>query len=297
MEIFYKECVMANDGQEQEFSGYRYLVDTSNSRQYAVRFQNGRPRQPIHVCAPKAEECGFKPNETLFALDDEVQFTQTSKGATASAMLFQIVTSADGKPKTLKMMGVDYDVKIAVNTKGIQVQYQLCQESAQALAERGFSAQAPKTFTNEVDLMNPGVQRTATGVTIDNNFLANLPFPPNHSGGALIARMASDTAMPAPAAASAKPAPSPYSKADDQTLEHVKALSGGKLKTVFDFEARRVTEIYEAPSKSAPGMTGHSFAEHDREALEQAYAKLVEIKGNPKPLDAKKAPGLKADKK
>lgn len=80
---------------ENSYHGYRYLLDAHNSRQYAVRFDNGKIAPPLLVFAQDPREDGFKPNETIFAFDDEIERKDTPNGARLST---QICRSTRTKP-------------------------------------------------------------------------------------------------------------------------------------------------------------------------------------------------------
>lgn len=286
---------MAQDNDRDGFYGFRYLMDANNGRQYAIQFDNGKPKKPIRVFAANPGQAKFAPNETVFALDDEFEVTMQSGKPKVSTVMTQIITGEKGEPRSLKLQGVEYDVTFTTGETSPKIVYTLSAHSAAELKNYGFDVSLPKSFSSVLQQqdMTAMLSGAAGGV---KDGLANLPFPPHHYGGALIARMADpagDVAPAAPIAQARKPTPplSPWSKADDQTLVHVKGIGNGeKLKTVFDFEARRVTEVY---AGQGAAMTGHSFAEHDPAALEDARQKLVELQGKPRPLDDKKFPGLK----
>lgn len=70
----------------------------------------------------------------------------------------------------------------------------------------------------------------------------------------------------------------------------------GKLRIEFDFRARRVREIYVAPKKEYSCMASISFDEYDRDDIEAAREKLVQMGGKPGEKDVfngKKRLGLK----
>ncbi len=179
---------MANE-EESGFHGTRYLVDAENTRQYAIVYNNGRPQKPIHVFAVNSKEGSFKPNETVFALDDEAELTMSAGKAKISTVAFQIKIGANGEPKGLKQQGIEYDVNFRANAGKFEVMYTLTAESKKILAENDFAANFPASFTNsDIALSDRGIQRTANGYAIEPSMLRNLSFPPHHDGGALIAR-------------------------------------------------------------------------------------------------------------
>jgi ATP-dependent Clp protease ATP-binding subunit ClpC len=203
--------------EENGFHGTRYLVDAENSRQYAIRYDNGRPTKPIHVFAMSSKEGSFKPNETVFALDDEAELTSAGGKPRLSVVAFQITTGPSGEPKGLKQQGIEYDVTFRSTGGQFQVVYSLTPDSKQTLADKGFASNFPATFTNNIDPSDRGLVRTATGVSVDPSLLRNLSFPPHHDGGALIARQNVEAIESTPAVVSrpdegTNPNPNPTTK-------------------------------------------------------------------------------------
>ena len=182
---------MANENNDTGFHGYLYLVDTANTRQYAIRFDHGKTsRNNVFVFAQDEREARFKPNETVFALGDENTIDTSGDKAIVSTVAFQITTDGSGTPVDLKSVGVEYEVSFDFNadSEDIDITYSLTAESAAELARNGFSASFPKNFSDVVSLNDPGVHRRASGVDIDPGLLSNLSFPPHHDGGAIVAR-------------------------------------------------------------------------------------------------------------
>ena len=177
--------------EENGFHGTRYLVDAADSRQYAIVYNNGKPQKPIHVFAMNSKEGSFKPNETVFALDDDSELTMVGGKAKMSVVAFQIKVDATGEPKGLKQQGVDYDVTFRQNAAAgkFEIVYTLSAESQKVLSENGFAAGFPKSFTNsDISLTDRGLTRDGSKISIDPSLLKNLSFPPHHDGGAIIAR-------------------------------------------------------------------------------------------------------------
>lgn len=291
---------MATKDPDIGYHGYRYLVDAYFPREFAVRFENDRPKKPITVFE-KGGPGKFRPSEVVFALDDEVEITTGPAGSQASTVLFMITTDANGEPRNIKTCGCEYDVKFSVTGSTLTVSYELTSASMRALeSSLGTSSRAPRRFENKVPVNSEEVWRHGSSVVVSPALLRRLPFPPNHEGSAMTARTAVAAAsaekFPSVPQAAEAPATTAYAKVDDQTLSETKKLGNGeKLKILFDFEARRVTEVFETSSKLA--MTGHTFEEHDQEALQKAHDRLVGLSGKPKPLDGKKFPSLKVDPK
>ncbi len=84
-------------------------------------------------------------------------------------------------------------------------------------------------------------------------------------------------------------------KLDDARLQETTALEKRtRLYTIFDFESERVTEITrtlyvssysEEPGAAATAMVSHAFNEVGARRLQRAHQKLVELGGNPPPLE------------
>lgn len=91
-----------------------------------------------------------------------------------------------------------------------------------------------------------------------------------------------------------------YAKVDDDTLLEVKYIPdsarGSMLRTVFNFAARRVQEIYEPGNGAAPLMTSATFDDYASAALERAAEKLVKCGGKPQAVldKPKRVAGLSA---
>lgn len=92
-----------------------------------------------------------------------------------------------------------------------------------------------------------------------------------------------------------------YEAVDAATLvENKKMKDGAQLRVIFDFAARRVSEIYMLPDNAAPVKTDVGFDDYGPAALRAAREKLTELGGNP-PADEPPAvqarfnkPGLRA---
>lgn len=75
-----------------------------------------------------------------------------------------------------------------------------------------------------------------------------------------------------------------YTVADHETLLENKTLldNNNQLKIIFNFSARRVSEIYEWPGKSfQPVVRDFSFDDYGQAAVEKARQKLIEMGGHP----------------
>lgn len=77
-----------------------------------------------------------------------------------------------------------------------------------------------------------------------------------------------------------------YNVADYETLVETKAMpEKAQLNIVFNFAARRVSEIYEPGNPRQSIKTDFDFADYAEEAIMAAQKKLVEMGGNPTPYD------------
>lgn len=77
-----------------------------------------------------------------------------------------------------------------------------------------------------------------------------------------------------------------YFRVDDQTLMETKYIpdvqGGSTFKTLFNFRARRVTEIYEYGPDRKAVMTGVPFSDYDPEAVGFAREQLLRLGGKPR---------------
>ena len=175
------------------YHGYRFLVDAKNTRQYAVRFENGEPQKPILVYAQDRSEEGLKANETIFAFDDEMQVKNNAGGLTVTTQMWQLQTNAQGEMAGGYYLPVEYNVVFRADpTRGenaVNIVFAMTTESQTMLEEEGFTADAPKLFIEELSANDPGVTRSPEGkLTIHQSVLSALSFPPQHAGGAVVAR-------------------------------------------------------------------------------------------------------------
>lgn len=175
---------------EDSYHGTRFLVDATNSRQYGVRYDHGKVAKPIHVFAEDEREAGFKPNETVFAFDDETKVTNSGGKVRLTTVAYQITTDSSATPRQLKELSVDYDVSFRQVNGNVSVTYRISPTSRDAMAERGFDAKFPQEFTEAIDPTDPGIRRDSINntITIDPALLSNLSFPPQHPAGAHLAR-------------------------------------------------------------------------------------------------------------
>lgn len=84
---------------------------------------------------------------------------------------------------------------------------------------------------------------------------------------------------------------SSYIKIDADTLMEAKYVPDARgcsvFKTLFNFRARRVHEIYETGAGAQAVMNGMGFDDYDTEALKQAEEKLRQLGGNPRPVECR----------
>lgn len=171
---------------EDSYHGTRFLLDAQNSRQYGLRYDHGKVSKPIHVFAEDDREAGFKPNETIFAFDDEVKISSANGKTRLSTVVYQIETGPDSAPRRLKELSVDYDVIFRQGANGdFNIVYKLSPTSRDAVAERGFNAAFPQEFSEKIDPRDPGLKRdgVSNSISISPNLLSNLSFPPHHTAG------------------------------------------------------------------------------------------------------------------
>ncbi len=187
---------MADNDSDNAFTGTRFLLDASDSRQYAARYVGGAPRQ-LNVFAPDEREGKFKANETVFAIDDEVNVVrEAGKKAKLEVTAYQFTIGSEGKPTGGLSLPVEYEVSFVMSAADVQVKYSLTQASKDAMAAKGFSSAFPSSYAEKLDANDAGVNRAAG--TVDAKLLSNLPFPPHQDGQAYVARMNEDLAGQTP---------------------------------------------------------------------------------------------------
>lgn len=253
---------------ETEYSGRRFLLDTQSRRQFAVDFDRGRPSSKIEAVGG-----AFKAGETIFALDDEREISVKDGKATANTTLFQISVGHDGKPRNLKLVGVSFDVSLHQGPPHFRLEFRLKDESAKELARMGFDRSYPRVFTQRADSASKHFQRTPQGYTVDLRFFDNICLLEQHGLRASSARTGVTLLQPA--------APLyPDSKlVDARTLSITKDMEDGKLRTVFNFETKRVTEIFFGADGNAKVMNGYAFRDYGDEALDAASVRLGALGG------------------
>lgn len=120
---------MANLG-ESGYSGIRYLLEATGPREYTIKFVDGSPLQGVKVFGGD-----FKPNETIFAIDDDGYHTSKELFCTVA---FQVQTNSSAKPITLQWTGVEYMVDAETGV------YRLTNFSLQKMKEAGFDDKFPR---------------------------------------------------------------------------------------------------------------------------------------------------------
>ncbi len=188
---------MANEDNDNGYHGYRFLLDAKNSRQYAVRYDNGKVKPPLQVFAGNVDDGGFRPNEKVFAFDDEVQTKVLPGGkATASTVAYQITTDETGRPKNLKQIGVEFDIQFNITDTTAEVKYVLTPESIRKLndPDNKFDDSFPKSFTDKMDPNDKAISRSGPTPTVNPAFVQQMSFPPHHEGEAFVARLNIDKA-------------------------------------------------------------------------------------------------------
>ncbi len=277
---------------EDGYNGYRYLLDAVNSRQYAVRYERGKVRTPLKVFAGNPQEAGFKQKETIFAFDDETEIIGKNGGYKLSTTGYQITTDDTGRAKNLKQVGVEYDIKLQKAGNIVEAVLTLTAESKKALAETGFSPAFPAAFTTDIE--QSAVVHSDGHSSITASALRNLAFPPQHDGSAFIARLNNDVqekAQPVALSPKVATADARYTMSDAQTLVEKKNLGDGDtLKTVFNFESRRVNEA--VLGRNGNAITSTKFEDYDETVLEAVFNRLTKLGGTPRPLETVKKPSL-----
>lgn len=183
------------------FNGNRFLMDSSNSRQYVISFVHGRPIN-IQIFAEDVREARIKPGETVFAFDEpqEQKFTRVGNGAVMDTYIYQLTLKHDGTRGIIYAPAV-YEVSIESDKAGNNsVVYTLTADSSAALQKLGFDLnKLPAFFSKPVD---------EEMATMDAMTLMNfLPFPPHHTNGSFVAHANVDNSLVPSTPAPAVPAP------------------------------------------------------------------------------------------
>lgn len=176
------------------YDGYRFMVDAKTSRQYALRFVDGRPQPPISVHAKDVAESKLLPRETVFAFDDDIQVEKRADGVYLSTVAWQMTANDQGtlgKGAEGKQCAVEYLVNFIVDatrSNAVNIVYTLTKESKEALAEAGFSDELPERYVENLEYDDPNVERKNDKTVIRPTMLSSLAFPPQHDGNASVAR-------------------------------------------------------------------------------------------------------------
>lgn len=261
---------------------YKFLLDATGARQYALKIEDGRPSKKVTVASPVGAG-SLQPNETIYAFAENAATTFNAGGMALSATVYKITTGSDGIPKDLRQASVEFAVCFSMSgDKGVT--YTLTPGSEAALAQAGIGADFPRELSGTMAGNGFDERETTGGLIVPagkSAFNADLPFPPQHEAGANFARAAVENENPANDASRPRAG---FYKSDAQTLVEVKDLGSGEtLRLVFNFESRRVTEVFTGKAEAALGSYG--FAAYDEDALKNAFDKLVELKGTPRALE------------
>ncbi|MDE2336494.1 MAG: ATP-dependent Clp protease ATP-binding subunit, partial [Alphaproteobacteria bacterium] len=133
---------MMNDPANNEnFTGFRYLVDTKSERQYALEFVDGAPKPPLRTY----NGLPIEPNETIFALDDAQTLNSFGDRTTITTDAYQIKADPTGTHYDIRVATVTYKV---VNMPNGRLALEITPESQQELTDEGFGFTFPKRFDN-----------------------------------------------------------------------------------------------------------------------------------------------------
>ncbi len=260
---------MTGDG----YSGKRFLLDTQSTRQFSVTFVDGRPDAHIETVGG-----AFKAGETIFALDDEADFSVRDGVARASTTLYQMTVDRAGRPSNLKLLGVSFDITLRAGPPHFTMEARLDENSVKALYRMGFARDFPQVFTQRADSSSKNFKRTPGGYIADPSFFDNVCLLPQHGARASSARTGVVMALP-------KVVYPDTHFIDAQTVSIIKELENGKLQTVFNFETQRVTEVFTGTDGKQAAMSGFAFRDYGDTALKLAFDRLKSLGGNPRDYD------------
>ncbi|MEZ0260234.1 MAG: hypothetical protein ACAH80_04450 [Alphaproteobacteria bacterium] len=252
------------------YTGRRFLLDTQSRRQFIVDFEGGRPGSGIEPVGGT-----FKAGETVFALDDQTEFSVKDGVATANTTLFQLSVGHDGKPRNLKLMGVSFDVSLRQGPPHFTLEFRLKDDSVKELSRMGFDRHYPRVFTQRADSSSKYFSRTPHGYKVDLRFFDTVAILEQHGLRASSARTGVALLQPP------KPLYPDSRLVDNRTLAITKDMEDGRLRTVFNFEMKRVTEIFFDRDGRQAAMNGYAFRDYGEEALQAASERLTALGGMP----------------
>lgn len=255
---------------DAEYTGRRFLLDVKSGRQFVVDFEGGRPSSKIDSIGG-----AFRAGETIFALDDQTEFNVRDGVATANTTMFQISVGHDGKPRNLKLLGVAFDVSLRQGPPHFTLEFRLKDEAVLGLSRMGFDRNFPRVLTQRADSSSKHFTRTPQGYKVDLRFFDNVSLLEQHGIRASSARTGVTLLQPS------KPLYPDSSLVDSRTLAVTKDMEDGRLRTVFNFETKRVTEIYLGADGKQAAMAGYAFRDYGEEALHMAATRLSALGGAP----------------
>jgi hypothetical protein len=155
----------------------RFFLGATDAREYAVLFNEGQPENPVYAFEKGKKNSGFRPEETIFALDDQPFITSEKAGIKYNTTLLQITANEEGQPETLDALPVVYGLYIEKREGLYSIGYQLDPASLEATRLKKFDLDLPRLFKTAADKFNIALLEEGT-LTIEN--LKDLTLPPHH---------------------------------------------------------------------------------------------------------------------
>lgn len=159
----------------QDAPGMTYFLAAGpgDRREFAVILgESGQPHGPVHAFDARRGVAGFRPGETLFALEEPMPL-----GAGFRTRLLHIAADRDAKPVVTATPGVTYGLFVRKRDDVHSLVCRMDDASRTALEKDGFAAGYPAEFTRGTEGMDPAMLEHRM---IDLRVLGRLPLPPHH---------------------------------------------------------------------------------------------------------------------
>lgn len=179
---------MAYEDQD-DFTGYRFLLDASNSREFALRFEDGMPvKGGLSIFAGDVREAKVAPNEVFYAFDDNMKKVKRGNDIFIKTVAYQFTADATGKQFSGKEpVEIEYSVHVSRDMQdNLIVRYLMTEESEDALIAKGYNANFPVDLRQHMPIGQQSVSSS------------DLQFPPSHDADKAYTARANVSAAPQP---------------------------------------------------------------------------------------------------
>jgi ATP-dependent Clp protease ATP-binding subunit ClpC len=160
---------MAQDNNENKMEdGYRFLMDAKNDRQYAIRFENGKPAK-FTVSADTEDKKELEEGEKIFAFEDGYRVSIENGKGILHATAYQIQMPSEGQKSVVKSIDVKYNVHIEteVNNRGMmdyRIRFHISQASRAEIMVAGFDNNFPINFAKRISGEDPSLDLDEKGM-------------------------------------------------------------------------------------------------------------------------------------